>query len=293
MTSFPVIFDRRLVRWRRTRSLRVKERPTFLDDVVRDELYDRLKSVKRIFRRIVLHASPDTDFGMSLRKLYPTAQILQTDSVETSLATVVFDDEALPFPDQSLDVFVYVSGLEFVNDTPGVLRQIKNALTPDGLFIGAALGGNTLHELKAAWLACEASLNEGASPRIAPLVDVREWGGLLQRAGFALPVVDRDRLTVRYANALELMRDLRALGLANSLKARSRRVVTQHLLERVAEHYAVNNADPDGRIRATFEMIYLTGWSPHHSQQKPLQPGSARQRLSDALNVKEQKLKRD
>jgi SAM-dependent methyltransferase len=197
------------------------------------------------------------------------------------------DEEALPFADSSLDLVVSALALQFVNDLPGVLVQICRALKPDGLLLAALAGGNSLTELRSAFAAAESEIEGGISPRVAPFADVRDLGGLLQRAGFALPVVDSERLTVRYDSAFELMHDLRRMGATNILYERRRRPLKRATVERVASVYAERFSDPDGRVRATFEIIWLSGWAPHGSQQRPLKPGSAAHRLADALGTTE------
>ena len=176
---------------------------------------------------------------------------------------------------------------QFVNDLPGTLVQVRRALNPDGLLLAAMVGGNSLNELREAFSVAESELEGGISPRVAPFADVRELGALLQRAGFALPVVDSDRLTVRYDSAFALMHDLRRMGATNVLSERRRTPLKRATLARMAEVYAERFADPDGRVRATFEIVWLLGWAPHESQQKPLKPGSAARRLADALGSKE------
>ena len=171
-----------------------------------------------------------------------------------------------------------------MNDIPGMLIQTRRALRPDGLFLGAMAGQGTLAELKESLLAAETELSGGASPRVIPFADVREAGALLQRAGFALPVADVDQLTVRYDSMFDLMRDLRGVGATNALVARSRKPATRAFFGRAAEIYAERFSDPDGRVRATFSIIWMSGWAPHASQQKPLKPGSAKTSLASALN---------
>jgi SAM-dependent methyltransferase len=204
-----------------------------------------------------------------------------------TIADVVVDEEALPFASGSLDLVVSALALQFINDLPGTLVQIRRALRPDGLFMAALIGGDSLAELREAFAQAESEIEGGASPRVAPFADVRELGGLLQRAGFALPVVDSDRLTVRYKTVLDLMRDLRRMGATNVLAERRRTSLKRTTLFRLAEIYAERFADVDGRLRATFEIAWLSGWAPHESQQKPLKPGSASQRLADALGTRE------
>ncbi|MEQ1672264.1 MAG: methyltransferase domain-containing protein, partial [Hyphomicrobium sp.] len=203
-------------------------------------------------------------------------------------AVICADDEQLPFGEATLDLAVSGLSLHLVNDIPGVLAQLRRALKPDGLLLAALLGGETLKELRRAWLEAEAEITGGASPRVAPFADVRDLGALLQRAGFALPVADSDVVRVTYATPLALMQELRAMAASNMLVERRRVPVTRELLMRAAEIYAERFALPDGRIPATFEIITLTAWVPHDSQQKPLAPGSAKMRLADALGVSEQ-----
>ena len=196
---------------------------------------------------------------------------------------VVADEEALPFRDASLDLVVSALALQFVNDLPGTLIQIRRALKPDGLFLAAMIGGESLAELRAAFAEAEAEIEGGVSPRVAPFADLRDLGALLQRAGFALPVTDVDRVTVRYASPMALMHDLRRMGAGNALTERRRTPLRRATLRRMLEIYAERFADADGRIRATFEIVWLSGWAPHESQQQPLAPGSAKTRLADAL----------
>ncbi|MCD2470712.1 methyltransferase domain-containing protein [Jiella sp. MQZ9-1] len=197
---------------------------------------------------------------------------------------VVADEECLPLAPESVDLVVSCLSLQFVNDVPGMLAQIRRALRPDGLFLAAFLGGETLSELRTALLHAESEITGGVSPRVAPFAEIREAGGLLQRAGFALPVGDVDRLTVRYDNLFALAADIRAMGAANILQERSRKPAGRRLFLRAAEIYAERFADADGRIRATFDVMHLSGWAPHENQQKPLRPGSAKASLAAALN---------
>jgi SAM-dependent methyltransferase len=202
-------------------------------------------------------------------------------------ADIVADEEALPFRDASLDLVVSALALQFVNDLPGALVQVRRALRPDGLFLAAVLGGETLTELRQSFAAAEAEVEGGVSPRVAPFADLRDMGALLQRAGFALPVTDVERLTVRYSSPFILMGELRRMGATNVLVQRRRVPLRRATLKRMAEIYAERFSDPDGKVRATFEIIWLSGWAPHESQQKPLRPGSAQARLADALGTRE------
>jgi SAM-dependent methyltransferase len=206
---------------------------------------------------------------------------------DAAMGRVVADEEALPFADGSLDLVVSGLALQAVNDLPGVLVQIRRALKPDGLFLAALLGGDTLTELRQSFAVAESERDGGVSPRVAPFPDVRDMGALLQRAGFALPVTDADRVTVRYATPLALLGDLRRMGAANPLVERRRVPLRRATLLRALEVYAARFADPDGKVRASFDIIWLSGWSPHESQQKPLRPGSAKARLADALGTTE------
>lgn len=202
------------------------------------------------------------------------------------LFRIVGDEENLPLAQESFELAVTALSLQNLNDIPGALLQLRRVLRPDGLFLGCLLGGTSLHELRTALAAAETEMYGGISPRVAPFADVRDMGGLLQRAGFALPVADSEIVTVRYASMFGLMADLRAMGATNVLAARLRKPLSKGFFLRAAEIYAQRFSDSDGRARATFEMIFLSGWAPHESQQKPLAPGSAKMRLSDALASK-------
>ncbi len=202
-------------------------------------------------------------------------------------------DEALGLEPQGFDLAVSILTLHAVNDLPGVLAQIRRALKPDGLFMAALFGGATLFELRESLAAAELETTGGVSPRVYPFADVRDLGGLLQRAGFALPVADVERTTVLYRAFSSLVRDLRALGETNALAERSRKALSRETIAAALAHYGAHHADPDSRLRATFEIVYLTGWAPHENQQQPLKPGSAKARLADALGTKEKPLPRE
>jgi SAM-dependent methyltransferase len=199
----------------------------------------------------------------------------------------VADEEALPFADASLDLVVSALALQSVDDLPGTLVQVRRALKPDGYFLAALLGGDSLTELRQSFATAEADLEGGVSPRVAPFIDARDAGALLQRAGFALPVADVDRVTVRYASPFGLMADLRRMGATNPLVERRRTPLRRATLMRMAETYAARFADADGRVRASFDIVWLSGWAPHPSQPQPLRPGSAQVRLADALGTRE------
>jgi SAM-dependent methyltransferase len=296
MNPSHVIVDRDLLRVRRRRALALGF-SSFLVDRAAEDLADRLATVLRTFRLAVDMGTPTNAVRSVLAGSHNVGTIVAAgavaaDALAESLAgrtglAVAADEEALPFRDGSLDLVVSALSLHFVNDLPGTLVQIRRALRPDGLFAAALLGGDTLTELRQAFAAAEAEMEDGISPRVLPFADLRDLGALMQRAGFALPVTDVDRLTVRYASPLALMHDLRRMGATNPLTDRRRRPLRHATLARMLEIYAARFADPDQRIRATFEIVYLLGWAPHESQQQPLKPGSARTRLADALGTQE------
>jgi len=287
--SSPLIFERRLIRARRRRAASLGP-ATFLLDRAADDLADRLAAVRRRFELALDLATPGEAVRDALARLGSVGTIVTADATPPgrgALRHVVADEEALPFRDAAFDLVVSVLALQFANDLPGVLVQIRRALKPDGLFLAALIGGETLTELRQSFAAAESEVEGGVSPRVAPFADVRELGALLQRAGFALPVADTDRLTVRYETPFALMHDLRRMGAANALIDRRRTPLRRATLLRMAEIYAERFSDADGRIRATFEIVWLSGWAPHPSQQQPLRPGSATARLADALGTRE------
>ena len=289
MSASPTIFDRKLLRARQQRA-RALGPETFLLDRVAAELGERLSAVLRQFDRAVDLGTPTDAVRRVLAASGKVATIVAAEPDARHQApalSVAADEEALPFADGALNLVVSALSLQFVNDLPGTLIQIRRALKADGLLLVALIGGDSLTELREAFAEAESEIEGGASPRVAPFADVRALGALLQRAGFALPVVDSDRLTVRYDSALALMRDLRRMGATNVLCERRRTPLKRATLARVAEIYARRFADADSRVRATFEIVWMLGWAPHESQQKPLKPGSAAQRLADALGAKE------
>ena len=285
--SAPVVFDRALLRRRLARAARGGY-PDFLLRRAADDLVERLGTVKRIFPLVLDLGSPGESVRDALRasgKAGDIVRLLPGSGQRTALA-VSGDEEALPFASGLFDLAVSCLALQSVNDLPGSLVQVRRALKPDGLFVACLLGGDTLTELRQSFAEAESEIEGGASPRVAPFADVRALGGLLQRAGFALPVTDVDDLTVRYPDPLALLRDLRAMGLTNVLVERSRKPLRRATLLRAAAIYRDRFADPDGRVRATFDIVWLSGWSPHESQPKPLKPGSATTRLADALGTR-------
>jgi len=293
MSGPPRLFDRTLHRRRLDRA--AKGYAGFLKRRAAEDLVERLAAVRRDFPVAVDLGARDGGFARALAASDAAAKVgllVETDLSTAMLASragprLVADEERLPFAAESLDLVVTSLALHWTNDFVGALIQIRQALKPDGLFLAAMLGGSTLSELRAALTAAELELSGGAGPRVSPFADAFDAAGLLQRAGFALPVTDIDRVSVRYDHALALMTDLRAMGETSVLVEGAGRPLTRPLLARAAEIYARRFADPDGRIVATFEILALTGWAPHASQPKPLAPGSAKLRLADALHARE------
>jgi SAM-dependent methyltransferase len=291
MNPNPVIIDRALLRARGRRALALGL-SGFLADRVAEDMADRLAAVLRSFPCGLDLGTPTDAVRRALAGSGKVGSIIVANALAEAQAgraglAVAADEEALPFRDGALDLVVSGLALHLVNDLPGTLVQIRRALKPDGLFMAALFGGDTLAELRQAFAAAEAEMEDGISPRVLPFADLRDLGSLLQRAGFALPVTDVDRLTVRYPSPLALMHELRRMGATNPLIDRSRRPLRRATLARMLEIYAQRFADPDRRVRATFEIVYLSGWAPHESQQQPLAPGSARTRLADALGTQE------
>lgn len=274
-TSAPILFDRALLRARQDRARKLGE-VSFLLDRIAEDSADRLLAVMRNFADAADIWTP----GELLRE--PIAARFK------SIARIAFDtdSETLPLQPASLDLAVSALAFQFVNDLPGVLAQIRRALRPDGLLLAAMIGGDTLTELRQSFAAAEAECESGVSPHVAPFADLRDIGALLQRAGFALPVTDVDRVVVRYDSPFALMHDLRRMGATNALLERRRLPARRATMLRMAQIYAERFADPDGRIRATFDIVWLSGWAPHESQPKPLRPGSARASLEDAVKGK-------
>ena len=296
-SDVPQIFDRALL-WERRRRLVARAGqgggnvPDFLLQHVCDDICERLSFVQRTFASALVAGALNGVAGRALIERCGVSKVVDVEPVaglraQCSGEPVAGDEEALPVQGEAFDLAISALALQFVNDLPGALAQIRRALKPDGLFVGVILGGATLRELREAMLMAEGELTGGASPRVAPFADVRDAGGLLQRAGFALPVSDAETVTVSYASALDLMRELKAMGATNVLHERSRVPMTRGLLFRAAEIYGARFGGDDGRVPATFEFVTVTGWAPDESQQKPLRPGSARVRLADALGVAE------
>lgn len=287
----PQIFDHnRIEQFRRRAFTRYGQKGDFLLVRMAEDLEERLQTVDRKFTRAV---DLFGHTGAGRKVLEKSGKVATVDVVESDRrymnGTHKFlkrGREFIDLPIEHYDLVISLLSLSITNDVPGVLTQIRKSLKPDGLFLGVMSGAGTLGELRESMLQAETELYGGASPRVYPFADIRDAGGLLQRAGFAMPVSDVENLTVRYNTAFDLMGDLRAMGMQNALIGRSRRPVTKHFFERVAEIYAERFSDPDGRIRASFSFIWLSGWAPDKNQQKPLRPGTAKISLIDVLGDK-------
>lgn len=281
------IFDTDLLATRLRRAVRIGDAGAgFLMDRAADDLGERLATVGRRFAQAATLFCVTPAAGEALVASGKADEVLRVEADPALLAGgdgTAAPPETVPFAPESLDLAVSLYALHAMNDIPGMLVQTRRALRPDGLFLGCMAGAGTLAELRTALLQAETELYGGASPRVFPFADVRDAGALLQRAGFALPVADLEAATVRYDTMFELMGDLRAMGATNVLAARSRRPGSRALFARAAEIYAERFADPDGRVRATFSTIWLSGWAPHASQQQPLKPGSATVSLAAVL----------
>jgi len=290
MASPSHIFDRALLASRRARAARDAGAHDFLLHQVSEDIADRLSLIQRTFP-VGLNLGAHTGvLSRRLRELGSVGMLIDADTRGEMLAQcdgpcLGADEEFIPFGPGTLDLVVSGLSLQLVNDLPGVLLQVRQALKGDGLFLAALLGAGSLAELREALLVAETEIYGGATPRVAPFADVRALGGLLQRAGFALPVADVDTLRVTYPHPLALMSEIKGMGASNVLAERSRRPMTRRLLARAAEVYSERFATADGRVPATFEIVTLTGWAPDPSQPKPLRPGSATTRLADALGV--------
>ena len=293
MNDSPAPFDRTAQRRFSERARRAGKTADFLVDAAVGDVALRLSAVTRHFERAADLTAHRGRMAHALEGMPSVGNVIVCARSARLLPaahhrqTVVCDDEALPFAPGSLDLVTSVLGLQAVNDLPGTLIQIRRALKPDGLFMAALIGGESLTELRQALLTAEAEITGGAHLRISPFVELRDMGALLQRSGFALPVVDVETLTVRYGHPGGLLGDLRAMGAQNALHGRSRKMLRRDVLMRATEIYAERFSDPDGRVRARFDVLHVSGWAPHESQQKPLKPGSARMRLADALGTVE------
>ncbi|MBO6758280.1 MAG: methyltransferase domain-containing protein [Roseibium sp.] len=290
--AHPNLFDRKELKRRRQRALAAATPGAdFLMAAVAQDLGDRLATISRSFPIGLDLGGHTGHIANVLATSAKVEKVLRGDLMcpDPSLPPpdLVLDDALPPFREGSLDLVVSALQLHLVNDLPGALAQIRKALRPDGLFLAVLPGTGTLHELRDVLMRAEIEQTDGAAPRVAPFADTRDLGGLLQRAGFALPVTDVDPVIVRYDTLFGLIADLRAMGATSILADRNRRPLARPVLARAAELYAEDYADADGRIRATFSLVTLCGWAPHENQQKPLKPGSAKARLASALGTTE------
>lgn len=291
MSSPPLVFDRQILSQRRARALPGLQDYDFLLQRAGYSLQDRLEDIPRAFPTALEIGSRTP---AAVRQGWESASriidLLVMDLITphvTDHAVFRGDEEMLPFQDGTLDLVISNLCLHSVNDLPGALVQIRRALKPDGLFLASMFGGETLWQLKQAFAHAETTLKNGLSPRVFPFADKQQMGGLLQRAGFSLPVVDSEILTVTYPHLFKLMADLRGMGEGNIIAARSKHNPGKAFFETAAQFYQEHFAGPDGKIEATFEIIFLIGWAPHDSQQKPLRPGSAKTSLAEALGTTE------
>jgi SAM-dependent methyltransferase len=283
----PRLFEPRLLRARKRRALAGFPKQAFLHARAAEDLAERLEATTRDFPSTLVLGGGGL-FSQSVRERpHLSARLGAILEADVAGGAVVVDPECLPFSDASFDLIASPLLLHWVNDLPGALIQIRNALKPDGLMLAALFGGETLNELRLALIEAESELTGGAGPRVAPFAGLEDVAHLLQRAGFALPAADRDIVTVRYCEPMRLLADLRAMGETAALAERSPRGLSRSIIARAFEIYRTRFSDPDGRVRATFEIVTATGWAPHESQQKPLKPGSARTRLADALGARE------
>lgn len=283
MSQPPLVFDRQLIAKRLAR----REGGTdFVSALVAEDLHHRLAPITRTFSKALIMGPDALALPQSSTSRDGPVTFQRVSTLIPREGFAHADTETLSLPANDYDLIVSLLDLQAINDVPGFLETIRGHLRPDGLLIAAAIGGRTLTELRDAWLAADVEMTGGVVPRVAPMIDVRDAGGLLQRAGFALPVTDLETHTVRYANPLRLFDELRALGATNPLAERDGRLTTPRRMMRAAEIYAERFSDPDGRVRATLEILWLSGWAPHESQQKPLRPGSAQKSLRDTLGDK-------
>lgn len=297
-TSDIEIYDRTLFRRRRDHAAGRTGDQDFLFREVADRLMDRLLDISRQFDLALDLGARNGDLGLELRTSGKAATVFAMDpspvfaghSLRQGIPALVGEEDRLPFREGAFDLIVSNLVLHWVNDLPGALVQINRALKSDGLFQAAVFGGETLTELRHCLMAAEEEVSGGVSPRISPMIDLRDAAGLLQRAGFSLPVADTDRIDVTYDNAFRLMADLRAMGEANLLLNRLKNPTRKAVFLRAAELYAERHSRPDGKVSATFDILYLHGWHPSDSQPKPLRPGSATTRLADVLDSQEVKL---
>ena len=296
MSSAPALFDSAVRRLRRDRAAEGFGEADFLLREICERLGERLEDILRQFPRAAIVGAWDGTPARILGGRFGIETLIQIESSPRMAAkaaafgpVAVADEEAVPLKEGSFDLILAPLTLHGVNDLPGALTQIRRALKPDGLFLGALWAGESLHHLRMAFAEAEIGVTGGLSPRVAPFADLRSLGALLQRAGFALPAADLDRIEATYREPLRLLRDLKAMGESNPLRERRRAFLRRGVLLRALEILMLETPG-GGPVRAKFDVAFLTGWSPHESQQKPLKPGSAKHRLAEALKVPEHPL---
>ncbi|MET0181863.1 MAG: methyltransferase domain-containing protein [Caulobacterales bacterium] len=289
MSSPAPPFEPRLVVLHKRRAAQGFDQAAFLHHRAAEDLADRLEAIPRNFDEALVLGAPRIVESVLNNRPDLRARIRNTTFADIAPASgeIAADLEAIHFDAESFDLVVSPLLLHWANDLPGALVQLRRALKPDGLLLATIFGGETLNELRLSFIEAESELLGGAGPRVAPFAELQDLAGLLQRASFALPAADRDRVAVRYGDPMRLLMDLRAMGETSALAERPPANLSRRILFRAMEIYRTRFSDPDGRVRATFDLLTMTGWAPHESQQKPLRPGSAKSRLADALNSTE------
>ena len=279
-TMNDIIFDERLATLRLERAARIaRSDANFLSSMAMEEISDRLSVTNRSFARCLI-VSHDRTLVEKLASRLTGGNASMEISLLSPLELFGSADGLLE--PETIDLVVSPFGLHRINDLPGALARLRRALRPDGLLLAALPGDGSFHELRDCLISAESVQGDGVAMRVDPFVDIRQAGGLLQRAGFTLPVADAEKLVLRYSNPLALVAELRAMA-CNSTLISSRRRMSRNIWKQAEEHYIAKYADADGRIRASLNIVYLTGWSPHETQQKPLKPGSAQQSLKSVL----------
>lgn len=295
MNGPPIIFDRQSVAQHRERAAQITQSYPGILAANRAQLLDRLLDMTRSFDVALGLGCRNGEVAQALQKTHRIKNVFAADlseafartAYQASIPSLACDEEWIPFGPDIFDLIVAEHCLHWINDLPGTLIQLRRCLQPDGLFLGSMFGGTTLFELRDALLVAESDVRNGVTPRVSPFVDVRDAGNLLQRAGFALPVADTDVLTIEYDDLNSLFADLRLMGETNAISGRFKGLTTQRLFEAAEAVYREKYATAEGKLMASFEIVTLTGWAPSDSQQKPLAPGSARNRLADSLGTKE------
>ncbi len=281
--SNPILFDKSLLRRRLSQLPSRKTRNAFLDEMMQEDILERLIFIEREFEKAAL-ISPFLDLKTALNQHPKIKSLICAAPIIHSQANIIAEEELWPFAAQSLSLIISMHGLACMNDLPGALIQMRQSLKPDGLLLAAFLGGDSLYELRDVLLEAESVIKGGAAMRVHPMVEVKEAGALLQRAGFALPVADVETYKVSYDSLFHLLHDLRSMGLTNILNEQVSSGLTKNILFKAAQIYQEKyGLEEQGKIAATFQVIWLSGWSPHESQQQPLKPGSATHKMADFL----------